>query len=753
MAEVDARIPLGVRPSPFDPNTALQNAGNIMAFRQQTEQYRAGNALREVFANPENLDENGQPTMAAIQKVMAISPQAGMELRNNMLKAEQAKLQMKVTSSALFAQKMQARNQVEDGALVAYNEAIDKGVPPGQASVMAQKIYTKGLEDLRTGGLFSEDDLNKAPPNFDPNRAKAFAQTFQQWEKSKADRVKEDALEKDRAEGRAIARGHLGVSQGNLAVAQAREKREAGGVPGLTDAPPAAAPRVGGNALAAPAAPAPAAPPGGPTPIVQPPTPTGPAAVVAPPPIVAPGIAAVPPPGNALAGVAAAPPVQTPPAAPEALPGPALRPDGQPKIVLPWQKSRPAAVEAPTVAPTPQPPVAPPVPAEPALSPPAAAAPPPTKPASPPPGPTVRPYDPASNLDLAAKYYATTGHFPKGASAAQELIILRRAEELRGAAGAPVGKLGTPTELEVDTGDGGKKRMFGQQDPNTSAWFTADEKREPIKGVIRTLTAAERQADPNAAMSAEELKFNARQYLAGDHSVMQNLGRGAQGSGNLVSLRRAIMEEAKSQGMTPEMAAIKGAEFMGLKAGERTLGTRTANVEMAVVEAQKLATLALEASDRVSRTQFTPLNRALQMVDKGTGGTGIAEFVAANTSFINVYARAIAPSGVPTVSDKEHARDMINTAQTKEQYRAVIGQLQKEMAAAREAPGEVRQEFREGYGGTRNPPGGTSPAPTIDRPGTDAIALPKTEAEYKALPKGAKYRMEGDAPDEYRVKP
>jgi hypothetical protein len=356
-------------------------------------------------------------------------------------------------------------------------------------------------------------------------------------------------------------------------------------------------------------------------------------------------------------------------------------------------------------------------------------------------------------VDEAARQYMSTGNFPTGASRAEKRAITGRAADLR-ATGVVAGKeLGSPSEVEVDAGDGAVRRVLAQQDKNTGKWVTADEKRDPITGVKRILTAGERAIDDNAALTTDEIKFMSRQYLSGDHSVMQNLGRGVQGSRNIVSLRKGIAEEAKAQGMSPEMVAIKSAEFMGLKAGERALGTRTANIEMAVVEADKLADLALTASEKFDRPQFTPLNRAIQMAEKGTGGTAIADFVAANTSFINVYARAINPTGATTVSDKEHARKMLDTADTKEQYRSVVAQLKKEMAAAREAPGEVRAEFRRGYGGERNPPtGGDTNAPTIDKPGPAAVRRFNTDAEVdKAMgemkpgeefigPDGKKYR-------------
>lgn len=228
--------------------------------------------------------------------------------------------------------------------------------------------------------------------------------------------------------------------------------------------------------------------------------------------------------------------------------------------------------------------------------------------------------------------------------------------------------------------------------------------------------------DPSAGLTDDDLKFMARQYLAGDKSVLQNLGRGAQGARDVVALRRAIRTEAEEKGMKPDEVASTIAEFEGLKAGERSLGTRTAQAGMAVNEASQFADLALQASNAVDRTKYPSFNKILQAAEKGTGDPNIVRFGAYNNSLINAYARAISPSGTPTVSDKDHAREMLATAFSKGQYAAVVDAMKKEMAAAQKSPSMVREEFR-GYGKRQigpadqqpgkapNPFGGAAPLP------------------------------------------
>lgn len=233
--------------------------------------------------------------------------------------------------------------------------------------------------------------------------------------------------------------------------------------------------------------------------------------------------------------------------------------------------------------------------------------------------------------------------------------------------------------------------------------------RSQMIGLQRQSLNARLQGDPNAALQPEDLHFMAEQYLAGDRTVLQNLGRGAQGSKNLVALRNEVRKLAESQGKSGKDVAASVAEFEGVKSGERALGTRTANAGMAVNEADQFADIALDASRGVPRSQFVPANKALNAYEKNTGDPKIVAFGAATNSLINAYARAVSPSGTPTVSDKEHARDMLNTAQTPEQYASVISMMKREMAAAQRSPGQVRSEFREAV--TRDKPMANPPPP------------------------------------------
>lgn len=254
-----------------------------------------------------------------------------------------------------------------------------------------------------------------------------------------------------------------------------------------------------------------------------------------------------------------------------------------------------------------------------------------------------------------------------------------------------------------------------QQDGKTGATRVM-----PIEGGVGSKVGSASAANLND----QTLTDMAQQYLAGDKSVLTNLGRGTQGAANIVALRERIADEARSQGMSPREIAIGQAEFSGLLAGERTLGTRSANIEMANNEAKSLIPLALDASNRVDRTNFPNLNAIILAGEKGVGDEDVVQMGVATNSLINVYARAISPQGVPTVSDKEHAREILENAWSKGQYASAVKQMQKEIEAARLSPQQTKQQMRENFSGKE---GGSEKG---------ATAIP---TRPPALPAGSQY--------------
>lgn len=255
---------------------------------------------------------------------------------------------------------------------------------------------------------------------------------------------------------------------------------------------------------------------------------------------------------------------------------------------------------------------------------------------------------------------------------------------------------------------------------------------------------AAKEAGPDGTLPDETVQMMAQQYRAGDTSVMQNLGRGAQGAQNIIKLRNEIAKQTRDGGQGGADLAAKNAEYFGTKAGQRTAGTRIANVEMAASEAESLIPLAQQASAQVARSGLLPFGKMNVMFDNQTNDPKLRQFAAANNALVNVYARAISPSGVPTVADKEHAREMIGTAMDHQSYMAVTQQMQKEITAARAAPKTVRNAFNsEVTGREPSQPQAASKTVTLSDITATAKASGKSTAEVTKALKDRGYTIGG----------
>ena len=190
----------------------------------------------------------------------------------------------------------------------------------------------------------------------------------------------------------------------------------------------------------------------------------------------------------------------------------------------------------------------------------------------------------------------------------------------------------------------------------------------------------------NAAIDDETARFVASQKLAGDTRAMIGWGRGAQGANNLAKINKFAQEMATEQGLSAQDILARQAEQQGLNAQQRTFGTQTARMSTSSVEAQGAITLGRQASATVPRGDWVPVNKAIQAFQNGTSNPALGKFAAANLAIINTYARAINPNGQPTVADKEHAREMLNTAMGPDKYNAVLDQMQQEIDMAHNSP-------------------------------------------------------------------
>jgi hypothetical protein len=253
-----------------------------------------------------------------------------------------------------------------------------------------------------------------------------------------------------------------------------------------------------------------------------------------------------------------------------------------------------------------------------------------------------------------------------------------------------------------------------------------------------------KETSGSGLLDAETINAMANQYRAGDTSVLTNLGRGAQGAENIVALRKRIAEINAGQGETGQEQANRNAEMFGVKAGQRTLGTKQANIEMAATEFQQVLPVVQKASQAVNRTNYPDLNKIIQAFNEKTGDPNIVAFGGGVNTLINLYGRAISPNGVATVSDKDHAREILQKAWSQGQFDAAVGMMSQEIDAALKSPEKVRDEMRKRFltgVGAGSPANAARPAglQTVPPAQSGGDVIVNTKEEYDRLPSGTPF--------------
>jgi hypothetical protein len=130
--------------------------------------------------------------------------------------------------------------------------------------------------------------------------------------------------------------------------------------------------------------------------------------------------------------------------------------------------------------------------------------------------------------------------------------------------------------------------------------------------------------------------------------------------------------------------------WTGKQAYQRVAGTYGARVETATNEVAQFIPQALQASAAEPRGKWVPINKLIQDYQAGKSDPRYYDFAFANYSLINAYTRAINPTGVPRIQDKEHAAQLLNTVTNDATYRRVLLRMAKEVRASHAAVAMTR---------------------------------------------------------------
>lgn len=201
-------------------------------------------------------------------------------------------------------------------------------------------------------------------------------------------------------------------------------------------------------------------------------------------------------------------------------------------------------------------------------------------------------------------------------------------------------------------------------------------------------------SDATGGLSPEALDIKAAQWINGDYEgATKNVGRGAQGGKTLEAIANRAAIKLIEQGHTPEQAAaLTSANMQKFRASgiyqnteSRTGASREANLNIILKAADAAIPAALEASEKVSRTGWVPINQIIQKGQVMASNPDLRQFGMANLQLAEHWARAMNPTGVMRESDRDMALHFLSLADSKETYKQAVGQLKLQITRERDA--------------------------------------------------------------------
>lgn len=177
--------------------------------------------------------------------------------------------------------------------------------------------------------------------------------------------------------------------------------------------------------------------------------------------------------------------------------------------------------------------------------------------------------------------------------------------------------------------------------------------------------------------------------------------------------------------MDPADVVGNKAMIRELNAESQKLGTQAGSVKIAVGELDSFVPLAREASEKVNRAGWRPVNQLTQLAQDQLSAAQ-KDFLIKNRSVQTAFSQVIS-RGAPTVHSSEEAEHMLLTADSKEVYDAALKALVQDSQGALQGLNEAHNAHAElishlGTPGNQIPPKGI---PGSDIPPKAAAAPPK----------------------------
>jgi hypothetical protein len=144
---------------------------------------------------------------------------------------------------------------------------------------------------------------------------------------------------------------------------------------------------------------------------------------------------------------------------------------------------------------------------------------------------------------------------------------------------------------------------------------------------------------------------------------------------------------ARVMELNPDYSAPR---YQGDVSGERSVGTRNAQMENISRKLASLVPDAIAASDAVPRGSWVKLNEYIQAVRRGVSNPPIAAFDTQNLALAELWARAMKPTGVLDVDLQRRALENLSTAKSPQAYRTILNQMVREIQREFKATQEQR---------------------------------------------------------------
>jgi hypothetical protein len=185
-----------------------------------------------------------------------------------------------------------------------------------------------------------------------------------------------------------------------------------------------------------------------------------------------------------------------------------------------------------------------------------------------------------------------------------------------------------------------------------------------------------------AQIGSDAIEQAAQRYRI-DGTLPPNMGRGTQGYANTAKILNRAAAIAREQGDTAEESRIKQIAGRATSGALLQISKQSALVASFERTLQKNADLALTLSDKVDRTGSPAINKWLLAGKKTIAGDAdVAAFDLAVKTVVNEYAKIVssATAGGQNTAEGEIKKinDLLSSAQTKEQFKAVMNIIRQE---------------------------------------------------------------------------